>query len=107
MVTEAQMSRIKRHAFSIYPSVEEQQCETQPMRNKGCMLSRLEEKALKPARFCIAIHKDDQKITGTFPGKRKINDTPEGYLGCTALRREQCDMIAESRNSRTKRGSHC
>jgi hypothetical protein len=30
-----------------------------------------------------------------------------GYLGRTALRREQCDMMAESHNSGGKPGTHC
>jgi hypothetical protein len=32
-----------------------------------------------------------------------IGDTPVSYSGLTALRREQCDMVAESQNSLTRK----
>jgi hypothetical protein len=33
------------------------------------------------------------------PRKKRNDDTPLGYSGRTALRREQCDGLPESRNS--------
>jgi hypothetical protein len=44
------------------------------------------------------------------PQKRRNGDTPIGYLGRAALRREQCDVMPESQNrpfARKRFGKHC
>jgi hypothetical protein len=38
-------------------------------------------------------------VTSRAIGRKRNDDTPLGYSGRTALRREQCDEMAESRNS--------
>jgi hypothetical protein len=45
-------------------------------------------------------------ITSTFL-QRRIGNTPVGYLGQAALRREKCVMMTESWISLTRRGCHC
>jgi hypothetical protein len=38
-------------------------------------------------------------FTGAPPRRRKNGDTPVGYSGRAALRREQCEVTPESQNS--------
>jgi hypothetical protein len=42
-------------------------------------------------------------VTGNSPHRTRNGDMPVHYLSETALRREQCDMMAESWNSGTKK----
>jgi hypothetical protein len=85
-------------------AVGEQQNETQLTRNEGCMPLRLEAEASGKQDAEVPF---TRTITGTSPPQRRRNaDMPVGYLGRAAVRREQCDMTAESLNSGTRVG-HC
>jgi hypothetical protein len=60
--------------------------ETQPTRNEVWTPSRLEAEASGSAGRRGAVHKAITALT------LREGDTPVGYLGPAALRREQCDV---------------